>query len=76
MMNELDRISRGDKLTDYSINCACNLLKQQFTKVKGFHLIPYQRKKHNSKFVKDNLEIIPSCDSHRIVAISTYDVQK
>ena len=35
---ELDRISRGDKLTDYSINCACNVLKQQFTKVKGLHL--------------------------------------
>ena len=66
---ELDRISRGDKLTDYSINCACNLLKQQFTKVKGLHLTPYQRKKHN-KFVKDNLEMIHSCDSHWIVATS------
>ena len=55
---ELDRISRGDKLTDYSINCASNLLKQQFRKVKGIHLTLYQRKKHNSKFVKDNLEII------------------
>ena len=67
---ELDRISRGDKLTDYSINCACNLLKQQFTKVKGLHLTLYQRKKHNNKFVKDNLEIIHSCDSHWIVATS------
>ena len=55
---------------DYSINCACNLLKQQFTKVKGLHLTLYQRKKHNSKFVKDNLEIIHSRDSHWIVATS------
>ena len=65
---ELDRILRGDKLTDYSINCACNLLKQQFTKVKGLHLTLYQQKKHNSKFVKDNIEIIYSRDSHWIVA--------
>ena len=50
---------------DYSINCACNLLKQQFTKL---HVTLLQRKKHNSKFVKDNLEIIHSRDSHWIVA--------
>ena len=65
---ELDKILSGDKLTDYSINCACNLLKQQFTKVKGLHLTLYQRKKHNGKFVKDNIEIIYSRDSHWIVA--------
>ena len=67
---ELDRISRGDKLTDYSINCTCNSLKQHFTKVEGLHLTLYQRKKHNNKFVKDNLEIIHSRDSHWTVATS------
>ena len=67
---ELDRISGGDMLTDYSMNCACNLLKQQFTKIKGLHLTLYQRKKRNSKFVKDNLEINHSRGNHWIVATS------
>ena len=65
---ELGRIVRGDDLTDYSINCACKMLKQQFTKVKGLHLTLYQRKKHSDKFLQDHIEIIHSRNSHWIVA--------
>ena len=68
MKSYVDKILSGDKLTDCSINCACNLLKQQFTKVKALHLTLYQRKKHSGKFVIDNIEIIYSRDSHWIVA--------
>ena len=67
-VEELDKILSGDKLTDYSINWACNLLKQQLTKVKGLYLTLLQRKKHNGKFVKDNIEIIYIRDNHWIVA--------
>lgn len=65
---ELGRIIRGDDLTDYSINCACKILKQQFTKVKGLHLTLYQRKKHSETFLKDHIEIIHSRNDHWIVA--------
>ena len=66
-VEELARILQGDKLTDYAINYACNWLKQ-FTKVQELHLTLYQRKKHNSKFVKDNLELIRH-GSHWIVGV-------
>ena len=60
---ELGRIVRGDDLTDYSINCAFKMFKQQFTKVKGLHLTLYQRKKHSDKFLQDHIEIIHSRNS-------------
>ena len=54
---ELGKIIHGDDITDYSINSACKLLKQQFISVKGLNLTLYQRKKCGEHFVKDCIQI-------------------
>ena len=65
---ELGKIIRGDDITDYSINSACKLLKQQFPSVKGLSLTLYQRKQRGEHFVKDCIQIVHSRGNHWIVA--------
>ena len=61
---ELGKIIRGNDITDYSINSACKLLKQQFPSVKGLSLTLYQRKQHSEHFVKDSIQIVHSRGNH------------
>ena len=65
---ELVKIIRGDDITDYSINSACKLLKQQFPSVKGLSLTLYQRNQRGEHFVKDCIQIVHSHGNHWIVA--------
>ena len=65
---ELGKLIRGDDITDYSINSACKLLKQQFPSVKGLSLTLYQRKQRGEYFVIDCIQIVHSRGNHWIVA--------
>ena len=65
---ELGKIIRGNDITDFSINSACKLLKQQFPSVKGLSLTLYQRKQHSEHFVKDSIQIVHSRGNHWLVA--------
>ena len=65
---ELGKIIRSDDITDYSINSACKLLKQQFPSVKGLSLTLYRRKQHGEHFAKDCIQIVHSCGNHWTVA--------
>ena len=65
---ELGKITCDNDITDYSINSACKLLKQQFPSVKGLSLTLYQRKQHIVHFVKESIQIIHSHGNHWLVA--------
>ena len=65
---ELGIVVSSDDITDYSINSACMLLKQQFPSVKGPSLTLYQRKQCGEHFVEDCIQIVHSHGNHWIVA--------
>lgn len=65
---ELGKIIRGNDITDYSINSACKILKQQFPSVKGLSLTLYQRKQHSEHFLKVSKLYIRSRGNYWLVA--------
>ena len=72
---ELLRIRLVTKLTELSINAVQKMLKQQFLKLKGLVSTLLQEKKNSGmcKPIKNQLQILHSCNDHWIAA-STVDV--